>query len=237
MVPAVHLRSAIALTGRFPALAGADLVVERGEVVVVEGPNGAGKTTLLRLCAGLMAPGGGKASVLGFDLFKDRGEVRRRVGMLGHASFLYDDMSVTENMRFFARAARLPAGEVEAAGERLGLVGRVGRTMVGRLSAGQRRRVALAVLVARRPELWLLDEPHASLDAATRQLLGILVSEAARAGAAVLIASHEPEASLPLADRLVGMSGGRVVSERLLSAHHDDGAVSAHHDDGAVSVA
>jgi ABC-type sulfate/molybdate transport systems ATPase subunit len=77
--------------------------------------------------------------------------------------------------------------------------------------------VALAVLVARRPALWLLDEPHAALDAEARALLGDVVNEATGHGATVLLASHEPQASLPLAHRVVSLAGGRVVDERALA--------------------
>jgi len=213
MPSAVHLRSAVALAGRFPALSGVDLTVAAGEVVVVLGPNGAGKTSLLRTCAGLLAVSSGQAVVLGEDLRSDPSAVRLRVGLLGHAAPLYDELTPAENVRFAVRAARLPTTRVDAALERLGLVGRLRRTAVGRLSAGQRRRVALAALVARAPELWLLDEPHAGLDAATRRLLAELVEEAARSGAAVLFSSHEPDLAVPLADRAVNMVGGRVAGE------------------------
>jgi heme ABC exporter ATP-binding subunit CcmA len=197
-------------------LAGIDLTVEPGEVVVLEGANGAGKTSLLRACAGLLPITSGEAVVLGHDLRRHAAAVRRQVGMLGHAAALYDDLSVRENVRFAVRAAGAPVDGIEAALDRLGLVGRLPRTAVGRLSAGQRRRVALAVLVARRPALWLLDEPHAALDAAARALLGDIVTGAVAGGTTVLLASHEPEASLPLADRVVTLAGGRTVDERSL---------------------
>src|SRR5580693_4356260 len=100
MAPAVILRAAVVLTGRFPALAGTDLRVDAGEVAVVEGPNGAGKTTLLRVCAGLLPVTSGAAHVLGCDLVRDRTAVRAKVGMLGHAPFLYDDLTTLENVRF-----------------------------------------------------------------------------------------------------------------------------------------
>ena len=206
------------MTGRFPALAGVDLAVDQGEVVVLEGPNGAGKTSVLRVCAGLLALSGGTATVLGCELPAGRAALRRRVGVLGHGSALYDDLTVGENMRFGVRAAGGDPGAVGAALERLDLVGRIPRTAVGRLSAGQRRRVALALLVARRPELWLLDEPHAGLDREARAVLDALVAEAAAAGATVVLASHEPEQPLPLADRAVSMAGGRVVGARALRA-------------------
>ena len=105
MEPVVDLRGAVALVGRFPALAGADLTVDRGEVVLLQGPNGAGKTTLLRCCAGLVPVVDGRAVVLGCDLAADRRGVRGRVGLLAHATGLYDDLTVADNVAFWARAA------------------------------------------------------------------------------------------------------------------------------------
>jgi heme ABC exporter ATP-binding subunit CcmA len=213
MAPAVHLRNAVVLAGRFPALAGLDLTVEAGEVVALAGPNGAGKTSVLRACAGLLPVASGQAEVLGHDLVQDHTSVRRSVGYLGHAVPLYDELTTSENVRFATRATGTGTGGVDAALERLGLVGRLRRTTVGRLSAGQRRRVALAALVARAPELWLLDEPHAALDAAGRRLLGELVTEAVDGGATVLLASHELDVARPMVHRVVLLSGGRVVHE------------------------
>jgi heme ABC exporter ATP-binding subunit CcmA len=209
----IRFRSAVALAGRFPVLAGADLDVARGDVVLLRGANGAGKTSLLRACAGLLRVVSGEAVVLGHDLVADPRAVRRRVGLFGHQTGLYDDMTAADNVRFALRASR---GRVEAAGpamELLGLGGRLATTAVGSLSAGQRRRVALAVLVARDPELWLLDEPHAGLDAEHRDLLDQLVSAAAARGATVVLASHEAERAVPLAGRIVTVSGGIVTSD------------------------
>jgi heme ABC exporter ATP-binding subunit CcmA len=210
MAPVVHFRAAVALAGRFPALAGVDLSLDQGEVVVVVGANGAGKTSLLRACAGLLPVTSGSATVLGVDLTTDHTSVRRYVGLLGHAAPLYDELSAAENVQFAVRALGLPVQSADASLERLGLTGRLRTTPAGRLSAGQRRRVALAALVARRPALWLLDEPHAGLDATSRALLGQLITDAVADGASVLLSSHEPELSVPLADRVVAMGGGRV---------------------------
>lgn len=214
MARAVLLRGAVALSGRFPALAGVDLDVATGEVVALEGPNGAGKTSLLRACAGLLPVTGGDAEVLGHDMRSRRADVRRLVGLLGHAPALYDDLTVVENVRFAVRAGGAGTASIDGTLERLGLGGRLRRTPAGRLSAGQRRRVALAVLVARAPSLWLLDEPHAALDAEARALLGTFVTEAVGGGATVLVASHEAEQVAPMADRVVSMAGGRVVGLR-----------------------
>ncbi|MEP6623789.1 MAG: ATP-binding cassette domain-containing protein, partial [Acidimicrobiia bacterium] len=95
----------VCLLGRFPALAGADLDVEAGEIVLVAGPNGAGKTTLLRLLAGLLVPYSGAVEVLGVDLATDRMSARRRIALVGHETHCYDDLTARENIHFFARAA------------------------------------------------------------------------------------------------------------------------------------
>jgi heme ABC exporter ATP-binding subunit CcmA len=211
MAPAIRFRDAVVLAGRFPLLAGIDFTVAEGEVVLLRGPNGAGKTSLLRACAGLLAIASGRAEVLGFDLALDRREVRQHVGLLGHTSFLYDELTVADNLRFAVRAAHAPEAGLEPVLRRLGLDERLRRLPVGRLSAGQRRRVAIAALLARAPRLWLLDEPHAGLDDETRDVLDGIVAEARAAGATVVLASHELERAAGIADRVVTVAGGRVV--------------------------
>jgi heme ABC exporter ATP-binding subunit CcmA len=185
----VHLRDAVCLLGRFPALAGVDLDVAAGEVLLVTGPNGAGKTTLLRALAGLAPITSGTATVLGHDLRRDRRSVRREVGLLGHGAALYDDLTVAENVAFWARASR--GAEPDDAMARAGIDTRVRAVVGARLSAGQRRRASLAILLARSSRLWLLDEPHAGLDAAGRNVLDVEVGRAVARGATVVIASHE----------------------------------------------
>jgi heme ABC exporter ATP-binding subunit CcmA len=208
MMPVVHLSAAVALLGRFPALAGVDLDVARGEIVLLRGPNGAGKTTLLRACAGLVPIVRGEAIVLGQDLRRNPRAVRRRVGLLGHATGLHDDLTVGENVRFWARAAKADDADVQAALGVVGLDGRLRDVEVARLSAGQRRRTALACLLARRPELWLLDEPHAGLDADARDTLDSLIAQAAAQGATVILSSHELDRAESLADRAVDLVNG-----------------------------
>jgi len=215
--PAVSLRGAVALSGRFPLLAGVDLEVQAGETLLVEGANGAGKTSLLRVCAGLVPLASGRIDVLGLDPLRDRTRFRRRIGLLSHASHLYDDLTVRENVRFAVRASGGDVDRIEPSCARWGLTGRLARTPASKLSAGQRRRVALAVLTARWPELWLLDEPHAGLDAGARSLVDALVAEASRSGVTVVIASHETATAEALATRAVTMSGGQVTAERTLA--------------------
>jgi len=222
LAPIVRLRSAVALLGRFPALAGVDLDVDRGEILLLRGPNGAGKTTLLRVCAGLVPVTSGSAVVLGEDLVRDRTAVRRRVGLLGHATHLYQDLTVAENVSFWARAAGATVEDGRGALERLEVATRLWDLPVHALSAGQRRRVSFAAMVCRRPELWLLDEPHAGLDRAGRDIVDGLVAEAASVGATVVFASHELDRATGVAHRSVTVDGG-TVEDGLLGA----GAVPA----------
>ncbi len=208
--PAVALVDVVAVLGSFPALAGASLTVQRGEIVLLRGPNGAGKTSLLRLCAGLLPVERGAATVLGCDLVADRTSVRNRVGLLGHANGLYADLTVADNVRFWGATVRATDHEIAASLQRMGLANRLADVPVGRLSAGQRRRTALACLVARRAELWLLDEPHAGLDAAGRDELDDTLRMAAASGATVMVASHELDRAGSLATRVVDVVGGQV---------------------------
>ena len=208
MQPVVRLRSAVCLLGRFPALAGVDLDVQAGEVVLLSGGNGAGKTTLLRVLAGLIPLHSGVGEVLGFDLTVDRRAHRRLVGLVGHETACYDDLTVHENLRFAARAAGADAAAIDS------VIGQVGlRPLAGvlhrRLSAGQRRRLALGVALVRSPRLLLLDEPHAGLDAEGRAALDTLVVDAADDGCTVVLASHELDRARALASREVVLTGGQ----------------------------
>lgn len=207
----VRLRSAVCLLDRFPALAGVDLDVAEREILLVSGANGAGKTTLLRLLAGLVPLQSGTAEVLGHDLATDRTGARRDLALVGHDTFCYDDLTVRENLRFAARAARRPDTACDAAIERLGLT-RVAGTTHARLSAGQRKRLALAVALTREPRLLLLDEPHAGLDAGGREVLDAVVAAAPPEGRTVVLVSHEVERARTLATREVVLHAGRAVS-------------------------
>ena len=205
----VRLRSAVCLLGRYPALAGVDLDVEAGEVVLLSGANGSGKTTLLRLLAGLHGLHEGTAEVLGHDLSVDRRGARRAIGLLGHETGCYDDLTVRENLRFSARASGRDSNSSDAVLERVGLEAQAD-VVHGRLSAGQRRRLALALTLAREPELLLLDEPHAGLDAAGRAVLDTVVASSPAEGRTVILASHELDRTRALAQREVVLAGGVV---------------------------
>ncbi|MCB1285478.1 MAG: ABC transporter ATP-binding protein [Microthrixaceae bacterium] len=233
--PVISLRNVVARAGRFPVLAGIDLDVNPRERVLVQGPNGAGKTSLLRVVAGLLPVSSGVATVLGHDLgagpgsassagpgSEPRGGVNQRaqrravrasIGYLAHSTGLYDDLTAADNVRFWAQACRVPASDAEAAMDRVELAQRLRSVPVKRLSTGQRRRVSLAATIVRRPRLWLLDEPHAGLDTAGRDLVDGLIVAASEAGATVMFASHDLDRAVAVSTRIVSLSGGTVVAD------------------------
>lgn len=231
LLHAVRLRSAVTVVGRYPALAGVELDVADGEVVLLTGPNGAGKTTLLRLLAGLVPVTSGEAVVLGHDLTRDRTSVRADVAFLSHSSFCYADLTVAENVRFHARAVGRTRAEADALIDRMGLERSAGVPQ-RLLSAGQQRRLALALALVRDARLLLLDEPHAALDATGRAVLEAEIRAAAEVGRTVVMASHEHERARPLADREVTMAGGRTRGGLLQGAAESVGAP----DDGDADV-
>ena len=204
----IELSGVVAVLGQFPALAGVDLTVQRGEIVLLQGPNGAGKTSLLRVCAGLLPIERGTGHVLGIDLATNREAIRSRVGLLGHANGLYLDLTVMQNLQFWASTVAATSSEVSTAMATMRIDGRLADVKASQLSAGQRRRCALASLIVRRAEIWLLDEPHAGLDAAGRDELDALLRSAVSSGATVVLASHERDRALGLATRTVTIDGG-----------------------------
>jgi heme ABC exporter ATP-binding subunit CcmA len=208
MEAVIELKGVVAVLGSFPALAGIDLTVHRGEILLLQGPNGAGKTSLLRVCAGLLPIERGEGRVLGIDVTSQREDIRARVGLLGHSNGLYLDLTVEQNIEFWAATVGASSAEVTSAMRRMNVDGRLATVKASQLSAGQRRRTALASLIVRRAEIWLLDEPHAGLDAAGRDELDALLRDAVAAGATVVLASHESERASGLATRIVTVDGG-----------------------------
>jgi ABC-type multidrug transport system ATPase subunit len=150
--------------------------------------------------------------VLDHDLSVDRERVGKRVGLLGQRNGLFLDLSAAENVRFWGQLSGASDAEMNEAMRRMGITGALAVRRVGSMSTGQRKRVALACLVTRRAELWLLDEPHSGLDASGRDELDDVLRQAAQAGATIVLASHESERAERLGARVVSMSGGQVMS-------------------------
>jgi ABC-type multidrug transport system ATPase subunit len=178
-------------------LAGVDLVVQPDDVVLVTGPNGSGKTTLLRILAGLVAPTRGELE-LAID--------RSRIGFVGHEPLVYRELTALENLDLFGRLYRVPERR-ERIGmllERFGLWD-VRAVRVSEYSRGMAQRLALCRALLHDPNLLLLDEPHASLDAAGAALLDEELARLAR-GRALVVATHEPERLSALAPRRLALT-------------------------------
>ena len=176
--------------GEIPVFEDLDFAADLGAALWLAGPNGSGKSSLLRLMAGLLEPADGAITWNGEAITADREAHRARLRYLGHLDAVKPHLSVEENLRFWAEYWDAPGSGVAPALERVGLArlsGAAGR----RLSAGQRRRLALARLLLAPASLWLLDEPTAALDSEGIALFTTLVDECRAQGGIVVFSSHD----------------------------------------------
>jgi ABC-type multidrug transport system ATPase subunit len=199
--PAIELEAVRRDFGERTGLAELSLRLERGRSLAVLGANGSGKTTLLRVLAGLLRPSAGAATVLGCSLPRETWRLRGRVGYLGHQPLLYRDLSGRENLRLAAALNGLDEGPAEGRiAELLAAVGMERRAdeRTAELSAGMRQRLDICRAVLHQPELLLLDEPEAHLDADARSLAERLIGP--RTGPTRVVVSHDRERALAGAD-------------------------------------
>lgn len=210
--PALLIEGVAKRFARRWVLRGVDLRVDPGEIVALTGRNGSGKTTLLRICATAIRPTRGVGRVFGHDLVAAADEVRRRVGLLGHGAGLYDDLTAAENLQFSVRMAGRHADSAAIAGalDRVGL-GVESAERVRGFSAGMRRRLALARLLLRPPDLLLMDEPYASFDTDGIRLVNAFARETAARGGAVIVATHDLARGQGTFDRRVHVEAGLAV--------------------------
>jgi heme exporter protein A len=177
-----------AVRGGREVLKGLEFQLHAGGVGVVMGPNGCGKSTLLRVLAGLIRPDSGHIDA---PFLKADEALREHVHLIGHKDAIKDALSVHENLDFWAQILGGMTADVDAALEQVGLMP-LSALPAGILSAGQRRRLALArLLVATRP-IWLLDEPATALDCAGIELLDRLVAQHRASGGGIIAATHTP---------------------------------------------
>ncbi len=197
----------------FQVLREVSIEVELGECYALFGPNGAGKTTLLRIFASLHRPTTGRFEILGFDGSRDRAKVRASLFLIGHGSYLYDDLSVKENIQFSIgiRGWNPSDLEIKKALDRVG-IGRFSRLRSRFLSAGMKKRLSIAKALLVRPKVLLLDEAYASLDELGVRMMNDCIREFTEEGAAVLITSHDRERTAEVAHR-VGVLNRSVLKE------------------------
>jgi heme exporter protein A len=207
---AIRIERLVRRFGEREALAGVSVALTPGRTLAVLGRNGAGKTTLLRVLATLLLPHGGSVRVLGLELPRHAHALRARIGMLGHETLLYRDLSARENLSFYARLYGVPgpAERIEALLEATAMARRADEP-VWNLSRGMAQRVAVCRAVLHGPELLLLDEPHAHLDPEAAALVEPLIGRAS--GATRVLVSHDVERTLAESDRVLGLRDGRAV--------------------------
>ena len=186
------------------ALAPVDLDVAAGGSLAVLGPNGAGKTSLLEILATAARPDAGQLELFGLDPWRHRSEVRRRIGYLAHRPALYPALTALENLEFFARLYGRGRPAAETALERAGLARLAGRP-AAELSRGLQQRLDIARSLVNEPELWILDEPDASLDEDGRALLGMLAE-----GRTLVLATHDLQLARRLCRTQLVLRDGRV---------------------------
>ena len=176
--------------GDFVAVDHVNFAVDEGEVVGYLGPNGSGKTTTIRMLLGLLEPNEGKATVLGFDAFRQSEEVRKRAGYMSQKFAIYDDLTVLENLTFYGGVYGIT--DKARIAHTLGLVGLNGHesTLTRTLSAGWRQRLALGIALVHEPKLLFLDEPTSGVDPTARRAFWDLIYELADDGVTILVTTH-----------------------------------------------
>ena len=211
-VPAVLARGLRKTFGALVAVEGLDLTIERVQVFGVLGPNGSGKTTTIRMLCGLLAPTAGSATVVGLDVGTQGELVRRAIGYMSQKFGLYEDLTVRENLRFYAALYGLHGERLRERTEELLVELKLGARAAqraGTLSGGWKQRLALACATAHRPHLLFLDEPTAGVDPAARRLFWELIYGLAGAGTTVLVTTHYMDEA-ERCTRLAFMSRGRL---------------------------
>jgi len=176
--------------GDFVAVDHVNFEVEAGEVVGYLGPNGSGKTTTIRMLLGLLEPSDGKATVLGFDAFKQSEAVRKRAGYMSQKFAIYDDLTVLENLTFYGGVYGITdKARIKRTLELVGLTGH-DSTLTRSLAAGWRQRLALGIALVHEPKLLFLDEPTSGVDPTARRAFWDLIYELAESGVTILVTTH-----------------------------------------------
>jgi len=211
---AVTVRGLRKVFGARVAVESLDLSIGTGEVFGLLGPNGSGKTTTIRMLCGLMTPTAGSATVVGYDVVAEPEKVRRRIGYMSQRFGLYDDLTVAENMRFYASVYGLRGDarkrRIEEQLTELGLEERAGQ-LAGTMSGGWKQRLALACATAHHPSMLFLDEPTAGVDPASRRLLWQWVYGLAKQGTTILVTTHYMDEA-ERCERLAFLSRGHLIA-------------------------
>jgi len=209
--PVIDVKGLYKSFGARAVVQGLDLKVGRGEICGFLGANGSGKTTTIRMLCGLLVPDAGSGTCVGLDVIRETPAIRRQVGYMTQKFSLYEDLTVFENLDLIAGIYAMPnrKAAVRDIVERMGLADRQ-HQLAGQLSGGWKQRLALAACVFHRPQLLLLDEPTAGVDAKARRDFWDLIHDMAADGLTVLVSTHYMDEA-ERCSRIVYLSQGRIV--------------------------
>ncbi len=196
--------------GRRWALADVSFHVPAATVMMVAGRNGAGKSTLFRVLSTAIRPDHGRATVGGVDVVRHREDVRKLTAILSHASYLYESLTARENLHIVADHLRIRRDGVLGVLEQVNLASRAD-DVVSTFSAGMRKRLSFARILLQEPRVVLLDEPYGALDPPGFDLVDEVIGELKRRGTTILMATHQVERSLTLADAALVLEQGKVI--------------------------
>jgi len=212
--PVVRAQGLTKRFGNFTAVDNVSFEVQRGEVVGYVGPNGSGKTTTIRMLCGIMRPSAGSAWVLGMDVVRNPEGVKRQIGYMSQKFALYDDLTVRENLEFYAGVYEVPREEErERLAEILRMAGLEQRTesITSDLSGGWRQRLALGCALVHRPPLLFLDEPTSGVDPVARREFWDLIYHLAAGGTTIFVTTHYMDEA-EHCGRVGFMYGGRLLA-------------------------
>lgn len=213
--PVIRAEKLVKSFGHITALRGVDLIVPHGAIVTIFGPNGAGKTTLIRILSGLTHPTSGKAVVHGWDLADGDAESRRKIGVISHQTYLYNNLNPLENLRFYGRLYGLDNLEerVLKAIEEVGLSERR-NDPVKNFSRGMQQRLSIARATLHEPTLLFLDEPYTGLDQHAARNLKNILKRLHTEGRTIIMITHNIARGLEMCDRVLIQVTGRIVYDK-----------------------
>jgi len=202
------------LTRRFGVFVAVDHInfeVKPGEVIGYLGPNGSGKTTTIRMLLGLLKPSDGKATVLGYDVFKQSEEIRARVGYMSQKFAIYDDLTTLENLTFYGGVYGInDKARIRHTLELVGLKGHE-NTLTRDMSTGWRQRLSLGIALVHEPKLLFLDEPTSGVDPTARRAFWDLIYELAEGGVTILVTTHYMDEA-EYCERVAVMRDGKLLA-------------------------
>ncbi len=197
--------------GEFVAVDHINFEVKPGEVIGYLGPNGSGKTTTIRMLLGLLKPSDGKATVLGYDVFKQSEEIRARVGYMSQKFAIYDDLTTLENLTFYGGVYGInDKARIQHTLELVGLKGHE-NTLTRDMSTGWRQRLSLGIALVHEPKLLFLDEPTSGVDPTARRAFWDLIYELAEGGVTILVTTHYMDEA-EYCERVAVMRDGKLLA-------------------------